>query len=112
MKKIILIIGIVLLLFNTFLGLTLSSYEPFNYLLTDLSLLLTMIFIFVLTNSKIDDGFKIGLIVFFIITGIIRFLLFLFISQQWNNNGMLIGTVGIFIFEIICLAVPFIMSKK
>jgi len=111
MKKIVLIIGLLLLVFNTLIGLIISTYEPFNYLLTDLSIVLTTIFIFVLASSKIDDGFKIGLTVLFSITGIIRFLLLLFIPQQWENNGLFIGVVGILAFEIICLTVPFVAKK-
>jgi len=111
MKKIVLIIGMCLVLLNTLVGLIISAYEPFNYLLTDLSLVLTTVFIFVLANSKIDDGFKIGLAVLFSITGIVRFLLLMFIPQQWENNGILIGAIGILVLEIICLTVPFVAKK-
>ena len=111
MKKLVLIIGIFLVLFNSLLGVIISAYEPFNYLLTDLSIILTTIFIFVLANSKIDDGFKIGLSVLFSITGIVRFLLLMFISQQLENNGVLLGVVGILTLEIICLTVPFVAKK-
>ena len=62
-----------LVFFNTLMGLIISAYTPFNYLLTDLSLVLTTtVFIFLLASSKIDDGFKIGLSVLFSITGIVR----------------------------------------
>lgn len=111
MKKLILIIGGLLVLLNTLAGLIISAYEPFNYLLTDLSIILSLIFMFILVSSKIDDGFKIGLTVLFSITGIVRFLLLIFMSQQFENNGLLIGVVGILAFEIICLIVPFIAKK-
>lgn len=111
MRNFVLIIGGLLIMFNTLLGVIISAYEPFNYLLTDLSIILTTIFIFVLANSKSDDGFKIGLSVFFSITGVVRFLLLMFISPQLENNGVLLGVVGIFVVEVICLAVPFIMKK-
>ena len=99
------------MLLNTLAGLVISAYEPFNYLLTDLSIILTTIFIFVLANNKIDDGFKIGLSVLFSITGVVRFLLLMFISQQLENNGVLLGVAGILALEIICLTVPFVAKK-
>jgi heme/copper-type cytochrome/quinol oxidase subunit 4 len=111
MKKLVLIIGVLLVLFNTFAGLIISAYEPFNYLLTDLSIILTTVFMFVLVSGKIDDGFKIGLSVLFCITGIVRFLLFMFISQQLENNGILLGVAGILALEIICLTIPFVAKK-
>ena len=98
-------------MFNTLAGLIISAYKPFNYLLTDLSVILTTTFIFILVSSKIDDGFKIGLSVLFSITGITRFILLVFISQQFENNGLLIGVVGVLILEIICLTLAFAAKK-
>ena len=111
MKKIVLVIGVLLVLLNTLAGLIISAYEPFNYLLTDLSLIFTTVFIFGLVSSKVDDGFKIGLSVLFSITGIVRFFLLMFIPQQWENNGLIIGVAGILVLEIICFAVPFVAKK-
>ena len=111
MKKLVLIIGVFLVLFNTLMGLIISAYAPFNYLLTDLSLALTTVFIFVLASSKIDDGFKIGLSALFSITGIVRFILLIFLPQQWENNALIILVAGILTLEIICLAIPFIGKK-
>ena len=111
MKKIVLIIGGLLLLFNTLVGLIISAYEPFYYLLTDLSIALTTALILILVYSRVDDGFKIGLTVFFSITGVIRFLMLLFIPQQWENNVLLIGVAGIILLEIICLSIPVLLKK-
>lgn len=112
MKKLVVILGIFALLFNTLAGLLFPSYEPFYYLLADVSIALTTAFLSILVYSRIDDGLKIGLTAFFIITGTVRFLLFLFLPRQLENNGVLIGIVGIILLETACLTIPFLLKKS
>jgi hypothetical protein len=70
MKNLLLIAGFILIVLNTLIGLMISKYSPFNYLMVDLSLLISTVLIYLFSNSNISDGYKIGLTVLFAITGL------------------------------------------
>jgi hypothetical protein len=112
MKNLIIIIGAILLLFNTLNGLIIGGYEPFNYLLTDASIILSTGLIYFLAAGKTDDGFKIGLVFLFSITGMARAICCIALPQNSENNMLLIIAAGIFLFEIGCFAVAQALSKK
>ena len=68
MKNLLLLIaGFILIVLNTLIGLMISKYSPFNYLMVDLSLLISTVLIYLFSNSNISDGYKIGLTVLFAI---------------------------------------------
>jgi hypothetical protein len=112
MKNHVLLIGSLLLLFNMLLGLILSVYKPFNYIMADISIILTTALIFLLASSKLAAGFKIGLTLLYSITGIARMICLIAMSPQWKNNVMLICSIGILLFEVVCYAVASFASKK
>jgi len=112
MKKLIIIITALLIALNTFIGLILSGYEPFNYLLANLSILLSSVVIYFSAYSKIADGFKIGLSSLFIFTGIARFFCMVFMPDTLINNIPLITAITILLFEILCLSASIVVSKK
>ena len=72
MKKLLLIAGFILIVLNTLIGLMISIYSPFNYLMVDLSLLISTVLIYLFSNSNISDGYKIGFTVLFTITGLAK----------------------------------------
>ncbi|MDR2126514.1 MAG: hypothetical protein LBP63_06775 [Prevotellaceae bacterium] len=112
MKNLIIFIGIVLLAFNTLIGLIISGYEPFNYLSADASIILSTGLIYFLATGKIDDGLKIGLSVLFSITGMARTVCCIVLPQSSENNVLLIAAVGILLFEIGCFAVASFANKN
>jgi hypothetical protein len=112
MKNLIIIIGIILLIFNTLIGVILSSYAAFNYLLADASIMLTAGLIYFLTTGKIKDGFKIGLAFLFSITGLVRTICCIVLPRNSENNVLLVVAMGILLFEIACFAAAQVMSEK
>ena len=112
MKNLILIIGTLLIALNTLIGLILTDYSTLNFLLADLSIVLSAGIVYFVAWSKIADGFKIGLTVLFFFTGIIRFLCVAFTSKTLENNLLFIVVVGILFLEIICLSTSILISKK
>lgn len=96
MKKSLLLFSSLLLLINTTAGVIFSSYNSFNVGLSDFSILLTSILIYLSYHTRrIADGFKIGFTIFFSLTGLGRFTCALVSSEKINGN------IAIFIFMII-----------
>lgn len=93
MGKIILIISLIMVLLNTLAGLIFSGYEPFNYVFSDINILITGGLIYFVANSNASDGFKIGISSFFFLTGAIRFLIAVFSNQGFENNLLLLLVV-------------------
>ena len=112
MKNLILIIGVLLIAFNTLIGLIISEYQMFNFLLANLSLVLSTGILYFVAISKMADGFKIGLVVLFFFLGMIRCLCVVLSPQTWENNGMIIAASGILLFELACWASASFASKK
>ena len=112
MRKIILIIGTLLILLNTVFGLIITNYSVFNFLLADASLLLSMVITYFTAHGKMANGFKIGLSVLFSFTGLIRYLCAVFASEVLANNVPLIIIVGLLFFEITCLGICLMVSEK
>jgi hypothetical protein len=112
MKKTILIIGILLIILNTLIGTMSSGYQQNNIVLVDLSLILSTGLIYGLFESKLADGFKIGLTVLFLITGFIRMLVALFSNENVTDNFSIIILLVILTFEIICFVVSKFLNNK
>lgn len=112
MKNLILIIGALLIALNTLIGLILSDYSTLNFLLADLSLVLSAGIIYVVTYSKMAPGFKIGLTGLFIFTGIVRCLCVALMPSTWENNMYLIAAIGLLFVELTCLAGVYLIGKK
>jgi hypothetical protein len=101
MKKYILIIGGVLLVFNTLIGLLVSSYSSFNVVLVDLNIVLSFALFLVLAGLKIESTYKITLAIIFIFTGIIRLIAAFTSDESYQNNPLVIGILIIFAIEIL-----------
>ena len=112
MKKLIFIIVALLIVLNTFVGFILSNYVALNFLLTDLSLALSAGLLYFVVSSKMTNGFKIGLTVLLLLTGIVRCLCVAFADQTWANNYCFIAAIGILLFELACVASGLFASKK
>jgi len=112
MKKIILIVGIFLIVFNTFAGLIISGYSPFNYLMADFSIALTVGIIWWLADSNLSGGMKIGLSSLFTVTGFVRIICTMVMPATWENNILILVAMGILILEFACMAVSLFVDKK
>jgi len=112
MKKLILIIGASLLLINTISGLIISVYQPFNFLMANLSIILTFAIIFWLIVSNVSSALKIGLSSLFSITGFIRMICMIAMPSTWENNIVIIIVAVILLLEFVCMAVGNYINKK
>lgn len=112
MKRIIIIIGVILLVANLLFGLILSSYEAFNLFVSSLVIVTTIALLFCLNVVTLKDGFKISLHILFFILGGIEFVLSLFSSQDFENNWFLLVIVLSLAIQSIILLVTHKVSIK
>ena len=111
MKNFLLITGLILIVLNTLVGLMISKYSPFNYLMVDLSLLTSTGLFFLFSTSKISDGYKIGLTVLFSITGLAKVVCSILAHQHFQDNLLIIVVLGLISFELLCLLSALTMKK-
>jgi len=112
MKKTIIIIGIVILLLNTIIGGLSSSYQDFNVVLVDVSILLTVVLLYIVVESQIADGFRIGLSVLFSITGLARVGCALVANKEVEDNVSIIILLILLAFEVICFVITKFLDSK
>jgi hypothetical protein len=112
MKNLILIIGTLLIALNTIIGLIVIDYTTINFLLADLSIALSAGILYFVACSKMTNGFKIGLMLLFFLTGIARCLCAALAETVWQNNVLLIVALGVLFFELACVAASLFASKK
>jgi len=112
MRNLFLIIGTLFIVLNTLTGLIVSAYNPINYLLADLSIALSTGIAYYLACSKMNHGFKIGLVMLFFFTGIIRFICIVIMSPVLENNILLLVAIGLFILELLMIATALIVDKR
>ena len=86
MKNSFLVLGGILVLINTTVGLVFNSYNPFNMVMADVSIILSTALIYGAYKSVMADGFKISFTVLFAITGLIRFVCSVVSPEQFKNN--------------------------
>lgn len=107
----IILIGIILFLLNTSLGMALTIYQSFNVLLNNAIIMGTTALIYIVIHMKINNTFKISLPFSLSACGIIQFIAGLFAPARFIDNYWLIAIVILFIFEIICLTIIRQMSN-
>jgi hypothetical protein len=113
MKNLTLVIGTLLIALNTLVGLIVTDYAMFNFLLADLSIVLSVGLIYFLACSKkTANGFKIGLTLLLLFTGIARFVCVAVVKQVWENNYCFIVAIGILLLELLFVATAFYASGK
>ena len=112
MKKLILLIGVLLIVLNTLAGLIVSDYAMLIFLLVDLSIALSVALFYFVACSKMANGFKIGLTILLFFTGVARCLCVAFAEQVWVNNYGFIAAIGVLLFEFACVSNALLASKK
>ena len=89
MKNLYLIIGLILISINSIIGLIFTNYSSFNWLVSDLIILINILFLFLFSNSKISDGFKFSIPFIYVITGLTTFILSINLEKKIENNFIL-----------------------
>jgi peptidoglycan/LPS O-acetylase OafA/YrhL len=105
MKNIYLIIGAVVVLINSLIGLIFSSYQTFNWLTSDVVIIINALLLHFLSHSKISDGFKVASTFIFPILGLISFSLSLKLENKLENNISLVGILILTSIQIIILII-------
>lgn len=111
MKNLLLVAGLILIALNTLIGLVISKYSQFNYLMVNFNLLISTILIYLFSNSNISDGYKSGLTVIFTITGLIKVICSIVAPQNFHDNLFIVVVLGLISFEALCLISAFAMKK-
>lgn len=111
-KNIILLVASLVIFFNTIAGVLLTSYSAVSCLSFDLSLLFTAIFCYILFAQNLDDGLKIGMSSFFVLSGIIRGVCMFLMGDTVEDNIALLVALAILTIEIVCMCVVFYLNKK
>jgi hypothetical protein len=112
MEKLILVIGALLTLLNTIIGLVIPGYATFNFLLADLSIILSTGLIYRLLDSGAFGGFEMALTYIFCFTGIVRWVCVAFASPEMENDMTIICAATLLFLEIVCLLVAVMIEKK
>ncbi|MBV4206203.1 hypothetical protein KSZ28_21115 [Bacteroides salyersiae] len=111
MRKIILLIGLICLVVNILLGITLSSYSTFNMGLNCAVIMLNIFLLYILNSITLRDAFKISLGLLFSFFGLIEFILGLKAVEQFENNLALVSIIIIGAIEAILLVITTVNSK-
>ena len=111
-RHILLVIGLILIFFNTLAGGILDAYEMSSCLLVNLSIFLSAGLIYYLFASTVSDGFKIGLAVIFCFTGIFRMICVGIMGTETQNNIAMLLAVFILLIEVALMFIVSYLSKK
>lgn len=112
MKNIFLIGGILAILFNSLAGVILSNYPSFNWVLADVSILVTAGLIYALYFKYLDNAFKAVFTFLFLISGLIRYLLCLFSLSELENNWFILMIAGLISMEVLIFVFGIALRKK
>lgn len=91
MKKIYIILGTFFVLINSLIGLIFTSYHTFNWIISDIVIILNVVLLHILSHLKISDGFKVAFSFIFPMIGIISFFISLFMEERLINNISFFG---------------------
>ena len=105
MKYINLAIGLLVVVINSLIGLIFTSYQTFNWLSSDAIIIINVLLLQILFQSKISDGFKVALTFIFPILGLISFILSLKLMCKLENNMLLSGILIILSIQIVLLLI-------
>jgi len=112
MKAGIILLGLILVILNTVIGGMFDGYATHSLILTDVSLILSTLIIFFMVSSSAADGFKIGLSLFFCITGLIRFICAFIAADSFKNNFPIIIFLVVLSVEIFSIFISNALKNK
>lgn len=112
MKNSFLVLGGLLVVINTTIGIVISTYEPFNMVMVDVSILFSTALIYKAYSSEMADGFKIGYTVLFAITGLARIVCSVLSPELVNGNIALLVFVTLLAIEGFCVHLGSALKDK
>ncbi len=112
MKKTILILGGLALVFNVLLGLLLSKYSYFNMEVNCGVITLNTALLFSLYALNMRDAFRISFSFLFALLALVEIILGCLMPQRLQDNGCLIALIVLLFVEITFIVVANILSNK
>ena len=112
MKNIFLIGGILAILFNSLAGAVLTDYPMFNWVLADISILVTTGLTYALYLKSLANAFKAAFTFLFLISGVIRYSLCVFTPSELENNWFVLLIAGLITLEVLIFVFGIALRKK
>ena len=112
MKNLTLTIGGIALALNLLFGVLLSGYAWFNVGFTSIVIILTTLLIYLLKVLPMKDGYVIGLSFFFLLFGVVEFILGLISRPTVSDNGIVVTTVILLAIQVSILLIFSSISKR
>lgn len=112
MKRIIVLSSLVLLIMNLLCGLILSFYGGFSVAVSSIVIVVTALLLFLTDTLNLKDGFKIPLMLIFILAGFLEFILSLIAPNRIADNWWLIVVFCLLALEAILLIITNTVSNK
>lgn len=103
MKNIYILIGLVAVFVNSLIGVIFKSYGTFNWLTADAVIILNVVLLKILSNSKINDGFRVAYNFILPILGFVTFILSMRLENQVENNLFLTIIIVLISLQVILL---------
>jgi len=111
MKKLTVISGIFLIVLNTIGYLIFTKFELFNYILVNFSILSTFSMIYILSNKKNANVYRIALSFVYSFLGLVKVFISFFSKPTVADNFLVMWILGIMFIEIILLFLVGYMNK-
>jgi len=105
MKNIYIVIGVVAILINSIFGIIFRAYETFNWLTADAVIIINVLFLQILSHSRISDGFKVALNFIFPVLGFVTFILSIRLESKLENNILLSIMIVLISIQILLLII-------
>lgn len=105
MKNIYIVIGLVAVLINSIFGIIFRTYETFNWLTADAVIIINVLFLLILSHSRISDGFKVALNFIFPVLGLVTFVLSIRLESKLENNILLSSMIVLLSIQIVLLII-------
>ena len=112
MKKTILIISGLALVFNVLFGVLLSKYDWFKLGVNCGVIVLNTALLFGIYYVNFRDAFRITFSFLFAFLAFVEFILGCLMPQQWQDNGCLIAIVILLFIKLLLLVVTNFVSDK
>ena len=103
MKKLIIVSGIFFIVLNTVAFLIFSKYALFNNILVSFSIFTAFSMMYILSNKKNADAYRIAMTFVYIFLGLVKIIISLYSNPTFADNFSIIWILGIIFLELILL---------
>lgn len=112
MKRVVLILGLVILFVNVVFGLLLSCYPWFNCILNSGIIVFTVVMLHCVSLMTIKDGYKVAFNCIFPLCCLIELVCGFISPDDISDNGCIISIIILFLIQVILLIVSNSLSNN